>query len=87
MNRQVKMLFAFKLLFDKGSLFFIPSVPPPKRQKRSTTFAYPAQSGQKLTKNLIILPFFSTLEYLINVHNGKFDFTCLAKKDNLMLLN
>ena len=60
MNIQVKMLFAFKLLFDKGSLFFI----IPSQQKRNTTFAY--YPVQKLTKkswlenssnNIFILPF------------------------------
>ena len=60
MNIQVKMLFAFKLLFDKGSLCFI----IPSQQKRNTTFAY--YPVQKLTKkswlenssnNIFILPF------------------------------
>ena len=33
------------------------------------------------------LEYLITLQYLLNVHNGKVDFIWLAKKDNLMLLN
>lgn len=47
MNIQVKMLFAFKLLFDKGSLFFIPS-PPPK--SKNVAQHLHIQRVQKLTK-------------------------------------
>ena len=61
MNIQVKMLFAFKLLFDKGSLFFIPS-PPPK--SKNVAQHLHIQRVQKLTKNLhIILPFYSRKYY------------------------
>ena len=52
MNIQVKMLFAFKLLFDKGSLFFIPS-PPPK--SKNVAQHLHIQRVQKLTKNLHII--------------------------------
>ena len=33
------------------------------------------------------LEYLITLQYLLNVNNGKLDFIWLAKKDNLMLLN
>ena len=33
------------------------------------------------------LEYLITVQHLLNVHNGKLDFTWLAKKDNFMLLN
>ena len=52
MNIQVKMLFAFKLLFDKGSLFFIPCHPP---KSKNVAQHLHIQRVQKLTKNLHII--------------------------------
>ena len=52
-------------------------------QNGSTTATFPFITSDKVPT----LEYLITVQHLLNVYNGKFDFIWLAKKDNLKLLN